>query len=129
MCIHVDDGSFFPECVPYEYIQDVLNADPRNTCGECPIIPTETPTFQPTTAQPTPWPTPFPTPQPPVCLDNECAGDQYVYICFEFETFCVSQDDAKYLLDLGGYCGKCAVFTCTEENFSCGNKKVLICHM
>jgi hypothetical protein len=133
MCINLDDGQEFTECVPIEFVQNVLDLDEMNTCGQCPE--TDSPTTAPTTMTPTNEPTLSPT-QGPVCEFDECAEDGYVYICNYVdetlsETLCVPQEEAKLLLlDERNFCGKCPEFNCSDI-FTCGqnNKKIEICHM
>ncbi|CAB9509711.1 ECF subfamily RNA polymerase sigma-24 subunit [Seminavis robusta] len=113
MCIYLPDDQFYTECVPIDSVQAVLDHDPRDTCGECPPLP---PTVAPTIGF--------------SCEGNRCAENDFVYVCQDRETFCVSQEDAEgLLLDSSASCGPCSIFDCDLSHFACDNDSVEICHV
>ena len=92
--------------------------------------PTDFPTFSPT-VYPTFLPTFTPTPRPILCMDQRCADNDFVYMCWNGQTGCASQDDANILINIGATCGLCGEFTCGFDYFACpGNdQQIQFCHM
>jgi hypothetical protein len=110
MCLYLEQEPY-SECVPIELVQAAL-ADDLNTCGACPIAPSASPTIGFS------------------CEGQRCAGNDYVFVCQEGDTFCLDQEAAGVLLlSDRASCGRCGVFDCDAGNFGCGNNKVEICHM
>jgi hypothetical protein len=109
MCLHFEQ-EVYSECVPIDVVQAALDGDELNTCGAC--APTPSPTFRYS------------------CEGQRCAGNDYVYVCYNRETFCLDQEAAGLvLLSEQASCGKCENFICDVADFGCGNGEVEICHV